>query len=369
MDKILKTKLAIIQFYRDLQYRVRMRGRRRWSIKDLKTKLPQAKPVDMAVLSDCKHFWGNKLGLNSRYVNYKWFDIYNSIEKDKSRLKYYIPDGFWYTYVDSFFTDINKAEVLDDKNFYDLYFHDVHQPRTIVRKIQGNYLDKDYNLITEESVYELCKKESELIIKPAVNSCGGAGIKFWNNSETKDALYNAIIGENIVVQEVVKQHPVMAHLHEGSLNTIRIMVLVHNGEVTPLSTVVRMGVNNAKVDNASSGGIVCGVDKNGCLKDCAYNTKAIRFEKHPQGAIFQEHIIPNFDKCKDLVKKLAPRFAYISRLQSWDMAIDINGEPTLIEANLTCGQIDFQQMCNGPIFGDNTEKLLKYIIQNNKFLN
>lgn len=130
-----------------------------------------------------------------------------------------------------------------------------------------------------------------------------------------------------------------------------------------------MGVNKSKVDNASSGGIVCGVDKDGRLKDCAYNTKAMRFDKHPQGAVFQEHVIPNYDECLTLAKRLAPRFSYISCLQSWDIAIDLSGEPTLIEANLTFGQIDFQQMCNGPIFGERTEEILKYVTENNRFLN
>lgn len=361
-------KSSIVQFYKDFQYRLRIRGRRRWSNTDLQTKLSQSKPVNSLVLNDCKLFWENVLGLSSEKVNYKWFDVYNSIEEDKSKLKYYVPDDFWYAYIDSFYTDINKAEVLDDKNFYDLYFHDVRRPRTIVRKIQGNYLDSDYNLISKDTVFELCEKEKELIIKPAVNSWGGAGIKFWKNVDSKESLYADLKGDNIVVQEIVKQHDVMAHLHEGSLNTIRIMVMIHEGEVIPLSTVVRMGVNNAKVDNASSGGIVCGVNKDGRLKDCAYNTKAICFDKHPQGAIFQEHVIPNFDKCIELAKNLAPRFAYLSRLQSWDIAIDHDGQPTLIEANLTFGQIDFQQMCNGPIFGNKTEEILRYVVEHNKFL-
>lgn len=368
MDVIGKIKAFVSQHYRIFLYSRRLRWRRKWNLTDLEKKMPQAQQVDQTIMNDCVSFWEDKLGIKKKHINYNWFKVYNAIENDKSKLKYYIPDEFWYVYVDPFYTDINKATVLDDKNFYDLYFHDVHQPKTIVRKIHDCYLDTNYNLVSEDSVYELCKKETEVIIKPAVNSCGGAGIKFWKNIETREDLFEALKEDNIIVQEVVKQHKTMAHLHEGSLNTIRIMVLIHNNEVVPLSTVVRMGVHNAKVDNASSGGIVCGVDCNGRLKNCAYNTKAIRFGKHPQGAIFEEHVIPNYSQCIALVKRLAPRFAYTSRLQSWDIAIDEHGEPTLIEANLTFGQIDFQQMCNGPIFGDRTEEMLSYIIKHHNFI-
>lgn len=360
-------KTKVHSLYKNLKFYSRMRGRKRFTMLDLEKKLPQAKDVDKTLVNDVRNFWEKVIGVKK--VNYSWFEIYNSLEENKDRLKYYVPDEFWYTCVDSFYTDIYKAELFDDKNLYDLYFHDVRRPRTIVRKIEGAYLDADYNFIDEEMVYKLCVNEEEIIIKAAVNSCGGTGIKFWNKKESKESLYEALRDDNIVVQEIVKQHEIMSHLHEGSLNTVRIMILIHKGEVIPLSTVVRMGVDNAKIDNASSGGIVCGVNSDGRLKDCAYNTKAIRFDKHPQGAIFQEHIIPNYDRCLDLAKKLAPRFAHFSRLQSWDIAIDYDGEPSLIEANLTFGQIDFHQMCNGPILGNRTEEVLKYVTKYNKFIN
>ena len=52
-----------------------------------------------------------------------------------------------------------------------------------------------------------------------------------------------------------------------------------------------------------------------------------------------------------------PRF----RLVSWDFAIDPDGEPVLIEANLHYGELDFHQINNGPIFGEDTEKILKEV--------
>ena len=83
---------------------------------------------------------------------------------------------------------------------------------------------------------------------------------------------------------------------------------------------------------------------------------------------FADVVIPNFHECVDLVKQLAPRFVSVSRLISWDIAISEDSHPILIEANLSFGEIDFHQMNNGPIFGEMTDEILDYVINNNKFI-
>lgn len=57
------------------------------------------------------------------------------------------------------------------------------------------------------------------------------------------------------------------------------------------------------------------------------------------------------------MKRLHPQIPHF-RLVSWDFSIDENGEPVLIEANLNCGGIDVNQMNNGPLFGEDTKKVL-----------
>ena len=59
----------------------------------------------------------------------------------------------------------------------------------------------------------------------------------------------------------------------------------------------------------------------------------------------------------------------MTKLISWDFAIGVDGEPILIEANLSFGQIDFHQLCNGPIFKEMTDEILCYVARNNILLN
>ena len=142
------------------------------------------------------------------------------------------------------------------------------------------------------------------------------------------------------------------------------MTITTPSEVKVLSTVVRMGMGGSRVDNASSGGIISGVDENGRLKPFAFDSNGKRYDRHPQGAKFEDTVIPNFQNCLSLCKKAAPRLARFSKLISWDLAISKDGQPILIEVNLTGGQIDLHQMANGPIFKDEEttkEMVSKYL--------
>lgn len=110
-------------------------------------------------------------------------------------------------------------------------------------------------------------------------------------------------------------------------------------------------------DNASSGGIVVGVD-NDMLRKYAYRTTGEKFSVHPSsGVSFEGITIPGIRNAEELVKQLAPTFPH-HRLISWDICIDEEERPVLIELNMHHGQLDFHQMANGPLFGDRTREML-----------
>ncbi|MBQ2176375.1 MAG: hypothetical protein II453_15375, partial [Alphaproteobacteria bacterium] len=279
----------------------------------------------------------------------------------------FIPDNFYYMYIDDYFADRRDCNIIDDKNFYDMFFYDVKQPRTIARREDGELLTFDYRPLNFEEFSALCKEEKRVIIKQSVNSSGGKGVAFYDaehdpTSKLKDCLKN----KNFIVQEVVNQHHELSKLHPESLNTIRIMTFFFEGKVHVLSAVVRMGVAGAKVDNASSGGIVCGINSDGTLKDRAFDTKANCYPVHPSSGVhFESVTIPNFNEFLELCKRLALRFINNTKLISWDFAVNSDGHPELIEVNLSYGEIDFHQMCNGSIFGPMTEKVIRYVFENN----
>lgn len=356
-----KIKSVVNQF--DYYFRV-VRVRQQFGKLDLEKKLKTMRitPINETQKRRIKTFW-------RRYpvkVDTRWFDVYNTLNPNATNLEYYMPHDIYYSYIDPFFSNVAKAKAYDDKNMYDIYFYDIVQPLTVLRINNGIYTDADYQLISFNRAIDLCRQYKELIIKPSVDTEGGTGIEFWNaDQESISALEEKLKRDGcFIVSEVVKQHNELNKIHKSSINTIRIITLLLENEVHILSAILRMGVNGARVDNASSGGIFCGININGQLKSFAYDVNGNVYGEHPQGGKFSNYQIPNYDLCCQMVARLAPRLCSVTKLCSWDLAIGEDGKPILIEANLTYGGINLHQLCNGPIFGDLTPQILDTVFKN-----
>lgn len=359
-------KKQIIEFAKNSITEIRFRGRYAEGKSDLEKGLAQSSPIDENQKNEILAFWKpylfNKPAKKS--FDIRWFDIYNRTNVFDFNLKYYIPDGYYYRMVDAFFSDPGKAPVLDDKNLYDLYFGDAPQPKTICRKIGEVYLDAGYRLISEESALNLCMNQGEVIVKASINSMAGSGVTSWSSERSSQGELKQILSglKQAVVQEKVEQHKLLAAFCDSCVNTLRLVTLLFEGEVHLVTAVVIMGGKNAKTNHLHRGGIVCGILPTGQLRDTAFDGKLNMYKEHPNGIVFSDVSIPNFDECVSLVKELAPRLSGNSRLIGWDLTIDKNGRPVIIEANLFYG--GSVQIAGGPVFGDLTPRVLDYIKKN-----
>ena len=171
--------------------------------------------------------------------------------------------------------------------------------------------------------------------------------------------------ENLIFQEVVSQSKETGKLHPSSLNTIRVMTLLIDNDIKILPMTLRIGVGSSRVDNASSGGIYCSLKEDGTLSDYAYDSLGKKFTIHPDGTSFNEVKITCIDKIISLVKLGAMRLPHF-RLIGWDIAIDSNNEPLIIEANLTMSGLDVIETINGPLFGEYTDNVLDEIFKHPK---
>lgn len=306
-------------------------------------------------------FW-QQYNVNHK-IDFRWYDFFNTIDPNAPHLEYYIPHDIFYGLVDTRLSKPVMAKYFDNKNLYDLLFPDVPQPKTIVRKDEEVLLDAEYNIIDIETAINKCVEAKNVIIKPSVESEGGAGIIFWDSTkDSRESLRDIFNGAGqYIISEIAGQSSILNQIHKDSLNSIRIMSLMDGDEVIILSCVLRMGVNGSKVDNATSGGIFCGICEDGRLKDVAYDTLGKVVREHPQGGKLSNYVIPNMDRCRELVKHCAPRLHSISKLCSWDLYIDQDDNPGLIEVNMTYGGVQIHQIPNGPIFGERTPYILSKV--------
>lgn len=275
----------------------------------------------------------------------------------------FIPDDIYYCYVDPHFNDWHLAKRLDNKCFYRNMFPAVQQPELVLRRMNSIWFDGKDEILSEKDVLNLLQEESNLFVKIATESDGGQGVRHFADAADVDQFWKFVqsTASDIVVQRGVIQHPDLCKLNSSSVNTIRILSLLGNDGVKLYSAVLRMGVNGSKVDNEASGGRTCGILPDGTLKAVAHNKYGDCCTEHPNSHIsFDGYVVPGFDKVCQVVPSLHKQVPHF-RLISWDFAVDLHGEPVLIEANFRYGGVTIHQLNNGPIFGDDTEKILQEV--------
>lgn len=338
-------------------------GRYKDGRRDLVKGLPMSQPISTAQREEILSYW--KPYLNNWIAKYswdmRWYDIYNKTNVFDFDLRRYIPDSYYYCVIDRFFNKSQAAPHIDDKNLYDLYFHDIPQPMTICRKEGDVFLNDAYNIIDESVVVHLCKEAGRVIIKPSVSSCAGAGICVWDSAKnTEIELHNILHARPyFVVQEFLSQSPVLSQFNASTVNTMRIVTLLFQGEIHVVTAVLICGGKDAVTNHLHAGGICCGIHSDGHLFHTAFDGKLNQYKIHPNGAVFADSVIPNYAQCVNLVKSIAPRLCQTSKLISWDVTLDEHNQPVLIEANLRWG--GSVQIAAGPVFGDMTEDILKEI--------
>lgn len=303
-----------------------------------------------------KHF-GSKISL-------KWHEYYLYVNKTFSPR--YIPT---YIYNANIFPQLNDTRisvVYSDKNMIDTLLQGkVKLPKTYVKNINGHFYIEN-NLVSYEEALASCINIDDAVIKHTIDTAQGESIirfKSVNGKAiTKDfevpieELINRY-GKDYIVQAAIKQNDVMASLNPTSLNTIRIMTYWSKKGIVPVFAVVRMGRKGSVVDNASAGGLYCGINMDGSLKAEAYTLKPLSVHtQSDSGVVFKDFRIPQFDRLKAKAVELHSLLPY-AKIIGWDLSINQNEEIELVEINAMNPGVF--QAATGPAFGDYTEEILE----------
>lgn len=289
----------------------------------------------------------------------------------------YMPEDFYYTKIDTFYNDWQKGIQFDDKGYYDRLFSKspFRLPTQLCSRINGFWLDADYNIIQEDSAIKLIIKSGTAFLKMSVLTAEGHGVAFFDatcfhDDESRIKFLKETIrrlGKDIVVQEPIKQSQILSSLNPSSVNTIRVLsFLKKDGSVKIYSQFLRIGRKGSKVDNGFAGGIGCGINPDGSLKEFGFTSKGEKFSHHPDTGVKIDSItIPGYIELLEKVKIFHPQFPNF-RLISWDFALDEDNTPILIEFNIYCGGVFFNQIQDGPAFGEDTREILDEVFKNKK---
>lgn len=337
---------------------------RRIHMKRLVTKLKKSTSEKYVLTkemeTEAKAFWKKYKSVPMIYHNF-YTEKYGEFHKE------YIPDEIYYNYLQPYFNNYRLSKALDNKCYYHKMFQGIPQPKLVAYRLNGFwYIDDKVAPQGTVDVFQVLTEEKEVFVKRATDCGGGHGVNYLNceglTLEAFEKLIQGISGD-IAVQRGITQHSALAKINPSSVNTIRLITLLEKDGARVLSTILRMGVGETKVDNSSSGGMTIGVTADGKLKKFACANKRRLVSEHPSSkVVFEGYALPSFEQVKALVLEasyMVPHF----RMVAWDVSVLEDGIPVLIEANLYDGQLDSHQIHNGPLFGEDTERILDEVFK------
>lgn len=184
-----------------------------------------------------------------------------------------------------------------------------------------------------EEFQEFIAGLDEVFCKPFDASTGLGTYKYDLRGKDPKKVYEYFMNEpKYLIEECVIQHPEMAKFHPKSLNTVRIVSILQDGEFDAFASFVRFG-NGGVIDNFSGGGMSCSVDpKTGIIFTNASDKDGNVYETHPiTGEKFKGFQIPHWDKVLERAEMALRSFEPINYV-GWDIAIR-DDDVVLIEGN------------------------------------
>jgi hypothetical protein len=322
--------------------------------------------LSLEEIREAKSFYkSNGYKLKNTY----WHRYYKGVNGEFH--KNYMPYDIFNPIINPRLNQRRQWPALLDKNLTYNLFKGFNQPKHIIQNINGFYYI-DGKIVDLQKAIDACKAFKEhMIIKPTVGSGAGKMVNAFRvvDAETTyknyslEQLFN-LYTKDFVVQEFLQQSEVLKPLNPSSLNTLRIVSYLNQEGVHITSSVLRIGKPGSTTDNFSTGGLFCGVFSDGNLKGKGYGPNGDVVTKTSTGVILKDCKIPNYIKVKDMVKSMHYVVPYF-KIISWDIGIDKNDLPILIEYNTHRQGIDLQ-IADGPFLGEFTEEVLAIGLKYNK---
>ena len=277
----------------------------------------------------------------------------------------YIPEIIFSTKVEPILNKRSLTKALEDKSLLHTLYGDVENlyiPKTIIQKTYGIFYDIDGNPISSEIANKIVsnylKKHNSAIIKPTIGTSSGQNVRILTRNDNWNESYK----DNYIIQELIQNQDDIKKLNPNSLNTMRVITYICNEKYYIAPIILRMGGGLSHLDNAHAGGIFISVNDNGTLGKEAYSEYGNKYKKHPYTNIkFENYKIGGIDKVKQVAIECHKRTPQLKMI-SWDLTINKDGMPTLIESNQYGQAVWMSQIAHGKsFFGDNTEGMLELL--------
>ena len=275
--------------------------------------------------------------------------------------KEYVPNNLYHVELVPRANNHRLQAAYGDKNMCDYLFPGENIVHSILKNMNG-YFYFEGKPVSEEEAISLCQNLDRVIIKPSKKS-EGKGVQLFSSKDGITDLSGKSIAQvfkeykkDFLIQEWVKQHKGMAALNPTSVNTMRILSYRSGMEVLIIYSVVRIGRSGSVVDNQCAGGISTTISEDGRLGKVAFGGfSKDNITQTDTGIVLDGYELPSYDKAIEMVKRLHMKLPFFN-LVGWDVAIQEDGEPVLIEFNTNPG-LSQSAFCSG--MGKYTERIIR----------
>lgn len=186
----------------------------------------------------------------------------------------------------------------------------------------------------EQGFVDFAKKHGKIVVKPNGGSLGkGISIFTYTDDEQARKFY-ADFYKDMICEEFIQQHDGMNALNPYSVNSLRIVTFLTDGEVKIIAAILRTGSKSGVfVDNMCSDGIGAQIEiSTGIVSTHGFDYHDNTYIKHPvSGVQFLGFNIPNWDEAIQRVTQAHKKLPEC-RIFGWDIAITQSGVD-IIEAN------------------------------------
>ena len=302
------------------------------------------------------------------------FPFYRGIKALDEFNASYVPSSYFFPYIEEILNPKEWKYHLSHKGITELiYGSGVRHPQTILRSYGGILLDSKFTPLLKDEIKTILSKINEpILFKPAIDTLQGSGIKLIYPKDFEVLIKDIETGnifnqcKEFVLQVPVHQSKETSLFNPTSLNCMRITTINLNGNVSVGSRALKCGPKNSVVDNIGTGrrGVIVGINPNGTLKDFGYYGNGDIADQH-NNVFFAGYKIDHFKEVEKAAK-LLHSFVPNCKIIGWDIALDEDNNPVLIEGNTVYPGISVEQMCSGPIFGERTQEVVNYIIDSKR---
>ncbi len=238
--------------------------------------------------------------------------------------------------------DRDSELILNDKLRFHRHAvrHAIPVPRLLFYRAGGVLRDHEDRAITRRQAADLVAREGVAIMKP-ISGQFGRGVRRLRLDDVE-----AVDDEDdVLVQELIDQHPALARFHPSSINCLRVVTWNERGSPTVVACALKIGIGGSLVDNlGTAGGLAARIDvETGRImgparRPATYTT--LPLHHHPDTGAPIDGEIPFWPEVKAAACTAAAAFPRV-RTIGWDIAIARQG-PLVVEGNLGWGPYLFQ---------------------------